>query len=57
MKVLSRLMCLAGLHNWIECDLDFFNPRNVTEYCIACKTKRKRFDKREYRRSFWNTRW
>lgn len=44
--IVTKLFCLAGLHNWYEPTMDFFNPMNVKEECLNCKTTRVRFDKR-----------
>jgi hypothetical protein len=50
MKLLQIILCLAGIHNWYEHNINFFDPREVNEECRWCATRRQRFDKKRYKR-------
>ena len=47
-----KFLCFLGLHEWIEYEIDFFNPRHVQEICLVCEKRRERIDETKQKSRF-----
>lgn len=52
-----KLLCLMGLHNWHEPEMNFFNPAEVHEKCLTCGARRVRFDKTRKKDAWRRKKW
>ncbi len=55
LELIAKISCLMGLHNWFEPTMNFYNPAEIHEECVNCRTTRMRFDKRR-RKDVWRKR-